>query len=297
MTHSAASNQDMAYFGAPETRTVTASMLDRGVVTFSHLAASVPLGFIAAPAVEDAIMLGFQHRDLQADLFLDGRKVEVRGENVGTFTLYDYRRHWTCSINTGFEATNLYVPRAALDAMSADHASGDLIVEPGMCIADAVVRGLVTALGPAFEGDAKPSTLFLDHIGWALAAHCAANFLEPRRQTEEGRGKLAPWQLRLAQEMLLENLDGNLRLADLAGACGLSVKHFARAFGKSTSAPPHRWLMRRRIERSQHLLLATNDPIAEISIKCGFADQSHFTTTFRRHVGVPPSAWRRNLRT
>lgn len=296
MTRSATNNGDMAYFGAPETRTVTTNTLARGVVSFSRLCAPQPLGYIAAPVREEAIMLGFQHRELQADVFLDDRKVEVRGDNVGTFTFYDYRREWACSINTAFEATNLYLPRAALDAMLDGERSGDLIVQPGLCTADPVISGLVMALCPVFEGEARPTTLFLDHLGWALAAHCAANYLEPRRQAASGKGGLASWQLRLAQDIMETSLNGEVRLADLAEACGLSVKHFARAFRVSCSVPPHRWLMQRRIERSQTMLLTTGRSLAEIAVACGFADQSHFTTTFRRHLGAAPGTWRRARR-
>ncbi|QXQ05354.1 AraC family transcriptional regulator [Sphingosinicellaceae bacterium] len=282
----------MAYFEAPETRTVTASTLDRGVVSFSRVRAGEALGYIATPVREDAIMLGFQHRDLQADLFLDDRKVDVQGPNFGAFTLYDYRREWACSINTGFEATNLYVPRAVLDAASEDSRSGDLIINAGICVVDPVIAGLVMALGAVFDGRSRPTTLFLDHIGWALAAHCTTNFLAARSSFKPIPGQLAPWQLRLAKDLMASRLDGEIRLSEIATACGLSVKHFARAFQRSTAAPPHRWLMQRRIERAQSLLLSTSDPIAAIALECGFTDQSHFTTVFRRIVGVPPGAWR-----
>jgi AraC family transcriptional regulator len=282
----------MAYFGAPDTQTVVTNTLDRGVVSFSRVRAAAPLGYIATPVREDAIMLGFQHRDLQADLFLDGRKVAIDGPNVGTITLYDYRREWACAINTGIEATNLYIPRAVLDAVSTDYRSGDLVIKPGVCVDDPVTAGLVSALGPMFDRESRPSTLFLDHIGWALAAHCVSSFLERQRLERDDRGKLAPWQLRLAQDMMSARLDGDIRLHDLASACGLSVKHFARAFRRSTTMPPHRWLMRRRIEHAQSLLLSTDAPMAQIALECGFADQSHFTTAFRRAIGIPPGAWR-----
>lgn len=292
MSRRAFSNLDMAYFQAPRTHTVTTSLLDRGVVSFSRVWAGRPLGYIAAPVREDAIMLGFQHRDLQADLFLDDRKVDVQGPSVGTFTMYDYRREWACSINTPFEATNLYLPRAVLDAASDGGRSGDLIIAAGLCIFDPVVAGLVMALDAAFDGRSRPTTLFLDHIGWALAAHCVAKFLDKRGLSSEPRGQLAPWQLRLATEMMASKLDGEIRLGEIAAACKLSVKHFARAFRRSTAAPPHRWLMQRRIERAQTLLLSTSRSLAEIALECGFSDQSHFTTVFRRMVGVPPGAWR-----
>jgi AraC family transcriptional regulator len=237
-------------------------------------------------------MLGFQHRDLQADLFLDGRNVSIDGPNVGTITLYDYRREWACAVNTGMDATNLYIPRTVLDAVSPEDRSGDLVVKPGICVDDPVIAGLVTALGPVFAKQCRPSTLFLDHIGWAVAAHCVSHFLERQRPERVDRGKLAPWQLRLAQDMMSSRLDGEIRLHDLASACGLSVKHFARAYRRSTTMPPHRWLTLRRVEHAQYLLLSTDLPIAQIALECGFADQSHFTTVFRRAIGIPPGAWR-----
>ncbi|QYE34593.1 AraC family transcriptional regulator [Polymorphobacter sp. PAMC 29334] len=282
----------MAYFEAPETQTVIANTLDRGVVSFSRVRALHALGYITTPVREDAIMLGFQHRDVQADLFLDNRKVAVRGPNYGAFTMYDYRREWACSINTGFEATNLYVPRAVLDAAFDDGRSGDLVIEAGVCVVDPVIAGLVMALGGVFGGSSRPTTLFLDHLGWALAAHCASNFLAARGPVTVPTGQLAPWQLRIAKDLMASRLDGDIRLSEIAAACGLSVKHFARAFQRSTASPPHRWLMQRRIERAESLLLSTTRPLAAIALECGFTDQSHFTTVFRRIVGVPPGAWR-----
>ena len=286
----------MAYFGAPETRTVMTSTPGRGVVGMSRVRALQPLGYIAAPVCEDAIMLGFQHRPLHADMFLDGRPVTIAGRSAGTTTAYDYRREWACVINTPFEATNIHLPRAVLDAQSDSGRSGDLVVAPGVCVDDAAIRGLVAALGPIFDGSSRPSTLFLDHIGWAIAAYCATTFLEAPRTRGRDLGCLAAWQERRAKEMIDARLDGDIRLADLAAACGLSVKHFARAFRRSTSVPPHRWLMQRRIERAQTLLLTTGRSIAEIALACGFGDQSHFTTVFSRMIGVPPGEWRRSRR-
>ena len=290
-------NRDMEYFGAPETQTIVTNTLGKGVVSISHVRAIQPLGYLSDAVREDAIMVAYQHRALQADLFLDNRHVIVEGTNVGNITLYDYRLPWGCAINTGFEATNFHVPRAVLDCLSdCSRPSGDVIIKPGVCLDDPVIRGLVVTLNSLFERSWRPNTLFLDHIGWALAAHCSANFLEGRSVAPVADGGLALWQERLAKDMIAARLDGKVRLADLAAACGLSVSHFARAFRKSTSVPPHRWLTYRRIECAQNLLLTSNAAIAAIALDCGFSDQSHFTTVFKKVVGASPAEWRRNRR-
>jgi AraC family transcriptional regulator len=60
--------------------------------------------------------------------------------------------------------------------------------------------------------------------------------------------------------------------------------------------PPHRWLLARRIERAQELLLHSALSLDRIAAACGFADQSHFSRVFSRQIGIAPSAWRRQRR-
>src|SRR3989442_11921738 len=72
----------------------------------------------------------------------------------------------------------------------------------------------------------------------------------------------------------------------------MSPYHFARLFKRSTGVPPHRFLVRRRIDAARALLAAQTAPIAEIAQLVGFRTPSHFTTTFRRVTGLTPSAYR-----
>jgi AraC family transcriptional regulator len=98
---------------------------------------------------------------------------------------------------------------------------------------------------------------------------------------------------------LIEHVDAHLHeeigLEDLAATSGWSVRHFTRVFRQSTSETPHRWLMARRVERAKHLLGNRDLSLAEIALTCGFADQSHFTTCFRKVVGATPLKWRKDL--
>ena len=89
-------------------------------------------------------------------------------------------------------------------------------------------------------------------------------------------------------------IDRPLSVADLARAAGLSEKHFARCFVLSTGIPPGRWLIRRRIETAQRMMSLGDLSLCEIALACGFADQSHFTTSFTRIVGCSPGRWRRD---
>jgi len=122
------------------------------------------------------------------------------------------------------------------------------------------------------------------------------DWLRAGQKSEMSHGGLAPWQERRATAMLEARLDGQIGIAELASACGLSPSHFAQAFRRSTGVPPHRWLQYRRIDLAQDLLRRTAMPLADIALACGFAGQSHFGRVFADVVGRSPGVWRREYR-
>jgi AraC-like DNA-binding protein len=83
-----------------------------------------------------------------------------------------------------------------------------------------------------------------------------------------------------------------LDLGALARSAHVSPRHFSRSFRRTFGETPHQYLLSRRIERARHLLRATDLRIADICLEVGFTSVGSFTTTFRRHVGVSPAAYR-----
>jgi AraC family transcriptional regulator len=108
------------------------------------------------------------------------------------------------------------------------------------------------------------------------------------------RGGLAQWQLRRATAHVDANLASTIRVSDLAEITRLSKSHFSRAFRVSVGESVHAYIIRRRIEHSQELMLTTEEPLCQIGLACGLCDQAHFSRLFRRVVGTSPSAWRRH---
>jgi AraC family transcriptional regulator len=107
------------------------------------------------------------------------------------------------------------------------------------------------------------------------------------------RGGLAPWQIRSVSAYIDAHLHSTIGTTDLAVLVKLSVFHFCRAFRASFGESPHTYVMRRRVERAQGLMLKTSSSLAQIAIACGLADQAHLNKSFRRFVGDSPGAWRR----
>jgi AraC-like DNA-binding protein len=93
----------------------------------------------------------------------------------------------------------------------------------------------------------------------------------------------------LADRSFSEPLD----LQALAREAHVSARHFSRSFRRTFGETPHQYLLSRRIERAAHLLRSTDLQVAEICLEVGFTSVGSFTTTFRRRMGVSPTAYRR----
>lgn len=94
-----------------------------------------------------------------------------------------------------------------------------------------------------------------------------------------------------AVELIETQFSRSLALHELADAAGLGVRQFCRAFRDATGLSPHQYLLRRRVEHAK-LLMTRRMPLVEVALQSGFADQSQFTRTFARLVGVTPARYR-----
>lgn len=86
---------------------------------------------------------------------------------------------------------------------------------------------------------------------------------------------------------LLESLEEDVSVEELAFSAGLSEYYFSRLFRSEVGMPPHAWHLHARAKAAVERLLE-KIPIQQVALELGFSDQSHFTRVFRRAVGVPP---------
>lgn len=105
--------------------------------------------------------------------------------------------------------------------------------------------------------------------------------------------RLAPWQVRLAQQAMGARISSTIVITDIAEECRLSLSYFVRAFRNTVGVAPYDWFLGQKILHAKDLLVGSQASLAEIALECGFVDQSHFTNTFVRRVGQTPLQWRR----
>ncbi len=89
-------------------------------------------------------------------------------------------------------------------------------------------------------------------------------------------------------ELLNDNWNEPLSLKDLAAAANVYPTTISKHFPKYVSCTLGEYRRRLKIEKSLSFIKTSNQSLTEIAYQCGFADQSHFTRTFKQMTGFLP---------
>jgi len=99
-----------------------------------------------------------------------------------------------------------------------------------------------------------------------------------------------------AKDLIDREYARELDVPALAHTAHASTAHFSRSFKRAFGETPHRYLLRRRIERAKELLRGTELSVTEVGLEVGFRSLGSFSTGFRELVGEPPSEYARRWR-
>lgn len=227
-------------------------------------------------------------------LWADGKQVPMSYVPAFRSNVIDFDASPACWAERAFDFIHYHVPRETLDDIADDLEFGPVCAYRQATLEQDLVLAQITRnILPSITRENKLGSLALDQFELTLGAHLLQRYGGMARKHPPKVGGLAKWQRQRAIELLRENLNGNVRLGELAKECGLSVSHFARSFKVAFGVSTHQWLIRQRIDLTKELLTNTALPLSEIATQSGFGDQAAFTRTFHRIVGASPGHWRR----
>lgn len=207
----------------------------------------------------------------------------------------DFDSQPMCWAGCAFDYIHYSVPRKVLDDIAGDLGFGRVSdYRLAVLEDDLVVAQITKSILPFLGQSDRLSALALDQFSLILGAHLIQQYGVLQKTAAPAKGGLAPWQKRRACELLHENMDGLIRLSEIARECGLSVSHFARSFKASFGISAHRWLTQHRIDHAKQLMSQTSMSLIDIASQSGFNDQAAFTRTFHQVAGVSPGRWRRH---
>jgi AraC family transcriptional regulator of arabinose operon len=95
-----------------------------------------------------------------------------------------------------------------------------------------------------------------------------------------------------AIELIDQDLRADLEVNRLARAANLSVSRFAHLFRSQLGVSPQQFVERRRLDAASRLLDLTTRPVTSVAAEVGYSNPLYFSTRFRRHTGLSPTAYR-----
>jgi AraC family transcriptional regulator len=251
---------------------------------------------VTADTPSDCHVIGIALRSLDARLSVCGRVVLDGAAMAGALLVTEPAVRCQCVFRGPYDVLDLHVPN-------------ELIVE---CVREMTDRqrvkicsGFTPTCDPELERLGRTllgakdlvgsyGQLYVDCISTAIivrllvAAHRADALERPKV------AGLVRWRLKRAIDYIEAHLAEAVSLADVASATGLTRVYFSAQFKAATGLRPHEYLVRRRIERAQEMLVEDGVPIVDIALSVGFQNQAHFSTVFKRFVGYSPHAWRQS---
>jgi AraC family transcriptional regulator len=238
----------------------------------------------SAQTADDWHVVKIVLRSMNVRLSAAGRTVQDGVVLPGMFHVTEPAVPVRCLFRGPYDVLHLHVPNNLIAECGRGMSRHQM---PGICsqanpTRDPMVERLGRALLEADQVNGSFGQLYSDSISIALVARIVAS---ARRFAPFERPKvaeLARWRLKRAVDYVEARLAEPVSLADLATAAGLTRMHFAAQFRATTGLRPHEYLLRRRIERAQEMLVGTGMSVVDVALSVGFQTQSHFTSVFKR---------------
>lgn len=162
---------------------------------------------------------------------------------------------------------------------------------PCVGASDAPLSSLAQLMAAEVAAECPNGPLYSESLCLAFAARVYSG--PAAAAAQPAKGALSRAQLTRVCDYIDHHLGSDLSLVDLAAQAGLSPRHFALRFRRSTNVTPHQYVLARRVERAQQLLLKREARAVDVALALGFSSQSHFIDVFHRTVGVTPRQFQR----
>lgn len=161
---------------------------------------------------------------------------------------------------------------------------------------DAQIECIGRSFLAEMQSDGLGGRLYCESLATQFAIHLLRNYCAFAPRLKQYNCGLSNQRLQAAIDYINAHLEFNISLEDLAQVAQINSCHyFCHLFKQSTGITPYQYVIQQRIKRAKRLLKLENLPLAEIALRCGFCNQSAFSRTFRKLVGVTPRSYRKEF--
>ncbi|MGL6339972.1 MAG: helix-turn-helix domain-containing protein [Waterburya sp.] len=169
-------------------------------------------------------------------------------------------------------------------------------IEPQFAIRDPAIYNLALLFKSELESQKNCDRLYIDSLTDTLIIHLLRRYSTQKYLPQKYGDGLSKNKLQEIIKYIETHLTEDLSLQQLAQVLHLNPHYFTSLFKQSMGMSAYQYVITRRIETAKRLLQQQDLPIIEIAYCTGFRSSSHFSNTFRKHIGVTPSAYRKAMK-
>jgi AraC family transcriptional regulator len=240
---------------------------------------------------QHAIVVTGSQSSFQAEHRLDGQFKRYSHGNGRVDVIPAFLSHWT-NWDRQAEFSVIAVCPTFLNRVVRETCGRGIELMPQFSIDDPVIQHLALALKAEIQAGCMSGKLYGESLATALASRLVQNYAVDKPQIEFSPNGLPRSQLLKVMDYINARLQQDLSILDLAKLTRMSESHFSRSFKQSVGVAPYQYLMQQRVEKAKKLLQQREMSITDISLNCGFANQTHLTKVFRQITGVTPKTYR-----
>lgn len=179
--------------------------------------------------------------------------------------------------------------RAELSQMLSQRQLKDVpqALDEDLCNAGRMLMEALRSAGPA-------SDVMYESLARVFVVKLLERYGE-RQESPVPDGGLSALQHRRVMDFVERRYGGVIAIEDLAREAGMSPAHFSRRFRQVMGSSPYQFVMDYRVEQARKKLADRDQPLIDVALSCGFADQPHFTRVFKQITGQTPREYRASL--
>ncbi|MEM0950176.1 MAG: helix-turn-helix domain-containing protein [Pseudomonadota bacterium] len=159
---------------------------------------------------------------------------------------------------------------------------------------DAEICTAGVLLRDTIEDDSVTSAVMFESLARVFLVRLLQKYGDTRDAPESDGGLTAARYARV-MDHVAANFGGTIQVDDMARAAAMSASNFARVFRDTVGQTPMQYLMAYRIEQAIRAMADPGRGLGEIALTCGFADQAHFSRSFKAATGTTPRQYRASL--
>lgn len=167
-------------------------------------------------------------------------------------------------------------------------------VVPYLQLRDSQIEMIGWAVRAELEAESPSDPLYAESLGIALAVRLINISRYPVLTSNLSSQTLSLRKKRKIIDFIEANLHRTISLSELAALVDLSLSHFKTLSRNTFSLPMHQYVLQRRVERAQSLLLS-GQTSAATAVQAGFVDQSHMGRHIKKVLGLTPAELVRKL--